>query len=120
MSTQVDRIDPAKLQVLVAHGFVFDPRRLVFVSATCSAKTCRRSIKPKALSGSSIWKSLHALVHLRQWGLLNEFACYYSRVITPESEYIISAARAAIPIEGVEDHDLEWLEKRIAEIETVP
>jgi hypothetical protein len=119
MSTQVDRIVAAKLLVLVDHGFSFDPRRLVFVSATCSAKTCRRSIKPKALSGSSIWKSLHALVHLRQWGLLNEFACYYSRV-TPESEYIISAARAAIPIEDVEDHDLEWLEKWIAETETVP
>jgi hypothetical protein len=117
MTTHLDRTDAAKLRVLAAHGFVFDPRRLVFVSATCSAKTCRRSIKPKALSGSSIWKSLHALVHLRQWGLLNEFACYYSRV-TPESEF--SAARAAIPIEDVEDHDLEWLEKWIAETETVP
>jgi hypothetical protein len=26
----------------------------------------------------------------------------------------------AIPIEDVEDHDLEWLEKWIAETETVP
>jgi hypothetical protein len=62
MSTHLDRIGPAKLRVLEARGFVFDPRRLVFVSA----------------------------------------------------------ARAVIPIEDVEDHDLEWLEKWIAEIETVP
>jgi hypothetical protein len=61
MSTHLDRIDPAKLRVLEARGFVFDPRRLAFVNA----------------------------------------------------------ARALIPIETVEDHDLEWLEERIAEIETV-
>jgi hypothetical protein len=60
MSTHLDRIDPAKLRVLAAHGFSFDPRRLAFVNA----------------------------------------------------------ARAVIPIEDVEDHDLEWLERRIAEIET--
>jgi hypothetical protein len=61
MST-LDRIDAAKLRVLAAHGFAFDPRWLAFVNA----------------------------------------------------------ARAVIPIEDVEDHDLEWLERRIAEIETVP
>lgn len=52
MSTHLDRIDAAKLRVLAAHGFAFDPRRLAFVNA----------------------------------------------------------ARAVIPIEDVEDHDLEWLE----------
>jgi hypothetical protein len=62
MSTHLDRIDAAKLRILAAHGFVFDPRRLAFVSA----------------------------------------------------------ARAVIPFETVEDHDLEWLEKWIAETETVP
>jgi hypothetical protein len=62
MSTHLDRIDAAKLRVLAAHCFVFDPRRLVFASPS----------------------------------------------------------RAVIPIEDVEDHDLEWLEKRIAESETVP
>ena len=61
MSTDLDRIDTAKLRILEAHGFVFDPRRLAFVSA----------------------------------------------------------ARAVIPIEDVEDHDLEWLEKWIAVTETV-
>jgi hypothetical protein len=33
---------------------------------------------------------------------------------------LVNAARAVIPIEDVEDHDLEWLEKWIAETETVP
>ena len=61
MSTQVDRINAAKLRVLAARTFVFDPRRLVFVNA----------------------------------------------------------ARAVIPIEDVEDHDLEWLERWIAETESV-
>ena len=31
----------------------------------------------------------------------------------------VNAARAVIPIEDVEDHDLEWLERWIAEIESV-
>jgi hypothetical protein len=62
MSTHFDRIDPAKLRVLLAHGFAFDPRRLAF----------------------------------------------------------INAARAVIPIEDVEDHDLEWLEKWIAVIDSAP
>ena len=59
MSTHLDRIDAAKLRVLAARTFVFDPRRLVFASPS----------------------------------------------------------RAVIPIEDVEDHDREWLEKWIAEIE---
>jgi hypothetical protein len=32
----------------------------------------------------------------------------------------INAARAVIPIEDVEDHDLEWLKERIAVIESAP
>ena len=32
----------------------------------------------------------------------------------------INTARAVIPIEDVEDHDLEWLEKWIAVIESAP
>jgi hypothetical protein len=62
MSTHLDRINPAKLRVLEARGFVLDPRRRAFVNP----------------------------------------------------------ARALIPIENVEDHDVEWLGKRIAEIEAVP
>jgi hypothetical protein len=62
MSKHLNRIDTAKLRVLLAHGFAFEPGRLAF----------------------------------------------------------INAARAVIPIEDVEAHDLEWLQERIAVIESAP
>ena len=39
-------------------------------------------------------------------------------VFDPRRLVFASPSRAVIPIEDVEDHDLEWLERRIAEIET--
>jgi hypothetical protein len=39
-------------------------------------------------------------------------------VFDPRQLAFVNAARTLIPIEDVEDHDLEWLERWIAEIET--
>ena len=41
-------------------------------------------------------------------------------VFDPRRLAFTNPARTVIPIEDVRDHDLEWLEKWIAEIETAP